>query len=429
MKPAQLIAAVVVLALLVFGITFALTYVGMPGKPPESDGEPAKLEEAKLSFVATSQTPIVVEFLKEGSVDFWFRNENAKPVVAGLLKTSCECSGGKIYLLPVGSTMSPGQESVLEKTATETTLVLNGKDGVTVQPNQVGWVRLQWSGRNEKKSFKLTLWLNARDSGTTQELETFVQFCPSYQVQAQSMPFDANDASNLPRTEALLCWSSTRRELGLTAEFVGPKGENDPLTIERVERIDEKDYPALAQRLREVNLLIGEANVLSAYRVLVTLRGVVGKTLIDAGPFNREMDLNLAEYAGEALKIRVHGSIASDVQVIGLTEGRIDFSSFKSKQGAEHKLTLQSSTPGLELEVDERTAKFLDVKPPKKQPGAEPTWEMIVKIKRGEVTGRFPRDQPEKYRDSAIYLRPVRPKNEPPARATRIPVVGAATSE
>ena len=85
-----------------------------------------------------------------GWADFWFENENEKPVTVGLYGTSCECSGAKVYLLPPGSKMAPGQEAALEKTATATQLTLRGTEGVAVRPKQVGWVRLEWSGKNRK---------------------------------------------------------------------------------------------------------------------------------------------------------------------------------------------------------------------------------------------------------------------------------------
>ena len=275
------------------------------------------------------------------------------------------------------------------------------------------------------------------DVGPFPVLEALVRFHEPLQVNVLSLPFESNLASNLPRTLSIICWSATRPEINVTAEFANSKGMFEPLVVEKIERIEAKNYAELK-----------EQKVAAAYRIDVKLRGEAklidagrfrhavgllcgsaseGKALIDAGPFHRQLVVSLAGSAASAAKIDVQGSILGDVQVIGTTSGRLEFSSFNANRDASQMLTLQSSTPDLELTVDERTAKFLNVDL-KKQAGAEPTWQLTVTVKAGEVTGTFPRDA-EKYRDSAVYVRPVRKQGEPPTRATRIPVTGSATSE
>src|SRR5262249_5874000 len=92
------------------------------------------------------------------------------------------------------------------------------------------------------------------------------------------------------------------------------------------------------------------------------------------------------------------------------------------------RVRLQSLQPGLKLEVDrERTAEFLDVKltlDTSSSASAGTAWDMVVQVKPDAVSGRFPRDAPESFRDCAVY---VRAAGDAKARATRIPVDGVAT--
>ncbi len=429
------IVAGVVLALMVFGITYALTTFGVsnnqePDVIPDKGGANQQL---KLTFLTTKQPPqddgdptkspppLDVEAKKEvPGVDFWFENKNDKPVTIGLFDTSCGCMAStQVYLLPSGSKMAPGQEANLEKMATVSTLKRRTDDSVSVAPQQVGWVRMAWKSDN-KPLVSLTLWLNSLHAGQTEILEARLQYHEPLKVIEKMQPFESIDASKLPRTISIRCWSVTRDSLKLTTRVLGGReGTVEPLVIGQPKRIDEKEYTALAPLLKERTLGV-------VYDVPITLRGQTedGKP-IDAGPFRRRVELQLDGEARDTKIVEVVGEIQGDVQVQGATAGRVDLGSFRAKDGSRDVVLRLTSEQTKKLEVDRtRTADFLKAELTPGPEEAATTWQLKVSVKKNEAIGRFPRHTPEEYRDSAVY---VRPAGDSKARATRIPVEGSAT--
>jgi hypothetical protein len=427
------ISAAVVLALMVFGITFGLTYFGTSGKQLDTVFEKANaIEKLTLSFETKKQPPppgglddelppLDVEARKEGGADYWFVNNNTKPVLLGLKEMSCgRCvAGADVFVLPPGSTMAPGKEADLEKTATVTTLTTPGSDEhATVGPKQVGWVRLKWTGENKKDALSVTLWLNAKEIGPDLKLEAHVKWHDPVKIDQATLAFEPTSAAKL-KTLPLICWSVTRNELDLTTElFGGRKGAADPVVIGKPEKLSAEEYKDIAAiRTRE-----RPGTVRVAYRIPVTVRGETedGK-LIDAGSFRRRMELTVNGHNGGAMNVEVTGQILGDVQVLGLVSSRIDFTSFDAKKGSKTEIvTLQTAKAMEELEVDDRTAQFLEVELKAPMNG---TRQMLVRVKPGAAIGRFPRESPASYNDCAVYIRP---KGMPNARLTRIAVEGSA---
>jgi hypothetical protein len=433
---AKWVVAAVVLAVMVFGITFALNFMGSSGKEGQVDttktdtGERLQLTFPKTQIPEVKPNEIVkpldAELHKPGWCDFWFENTNPKPVVVGLLKTSCTCTGAQVFLLPAGSKQQPGSEAELEKMATMTPLTVGSEEGVSVGPDQVGWVRLQWSGESKKELLSLTLWLNYKAVGPFPTLETLVRFHDALKVmQPAFVPFGGASVTRLPWTQSVVCWSATRDDMRIKGEVVGGSdGVAELLTVGEPEPLTKKEREDLAGRIPPM-----EGPVRSAYRVPLTLRDrtPAGK-LIDAGSFRRRVELMLDGEPGEMVTVLVEGDIQGDVQVVGLEKGRVEFQSFRRKTGSGPRpVRLQSLRPGLKLEVDRtRTPEFLDVELKEDASSSSETgraWDMIVRVKPDAVSGRFPRDTPE-FRDCAVY---VRPAGEAKARATRIAVDGIAT--
>jgi hypothetical protein len=436
---AKWIVAAVVLAVMVFGVTIVLQLGGFSGKggPDVEVRGGGNAEHLNLRFFTTTMPPVPegvdvkkpppldVEFRREGWADFWFENENAKPVVVGLLSTSCSCSGAQIFVLPSGSKPEPGNEATLEKTATAAPLVLGSDEGVPVGPNRVGWVRMQWSGETKKDGFSIQLWLNSRETGPFPKLETSVTFHDPFTVETLGSQGEIQAASlEQPYEIPVLCWSATRSEMQLKTEtFGGREGALEPFVVGVPQRLDDKGYKEVARQfgLKKVPL--------SVYRIPVKLRGKTDDgQLTDAGPFRRRLEVNLDGFP-HAQSVDLQGYIRGDVVVLGQPGNRVDFSSFAAKKGSPSRvLKLQSSAGVEKLEVDKaRTADFLEVElTPDEQPGGVPTWRMKMWVKPGSVGGRFPRESPAELRDSAVYVRPARVKD---ARATRIPVEGSATSD
>jgi len=96
-----------------------------------------------------------------------------------------------------------------------------------------------------------------------------------------------------------------------------------------------------------------------------------------------------------------------------------------------HPLVLESEADVMRLEMDrERTPDFLDVDLPDgpRRNGGRKLWELQLKwVPKAQAEGEFPRDE-ERYRDSAVYIRPVYAKTDGPAPpCLRIPVHGKRT--
>src|SRR5262245_53227337 len=105
MKQAQWTIAALVLAVMVFALTFAVNYLGGTAAGPGEPGAAAKrVLELDLPLGKFAPEDGLSRLEQEENVpghqDFWFVNRNAEPVTMGLDRTNCKCTEVEAYLLP-----------------------------------------------------------------------------------------------------------------------------------------------------------------------------------------------------------------------------------------------------------------------------------------------------------------------------------------
>jgi hypothetical protein len=232
-------------------------------------------------------------------------------------------------------------------------------------------------------------------------------------------------ARDLPAKGEILCWSGTRKLLKVKAKSGNAHGPaaSDPFVVGEPVPLTAEEKAALAQTARM-------RRVLCAYRIPITLRAVSedGKMPFELGPFRRWVVLTASdEDEIDPVRTVVSGRIEGDVTVGNPTDaGAIAFGVFERQRGARRTVVLQSSVPGLKLELDpdHKVPEYLKVKLDKARegPAGSRTWDLRVEVVPGGARGVFPRDDDPTYRDSALYLKTV----EKTPRTIRIPVTGTA---
>jgi len=439
MKQSQWTIAVIVLAALVFVVTFAMNYIG-GGRPPSGQKGPVEGEDDGLKALVFAQDNFRQEGEEKvpGYADFWFTNPNDKEVTLGLDKGNCRCTSVEVFLLPetrrpsvpiVGPTIAgavcPGNPATAFQALFGLTVVPlavahlqeqisgdelvrpSGYGSTTVPASAVGWVRLNWHGEragphNHGVKLLQGLKLLKLDAGTL--LHTGVRYSPK-------IGFGVLREEHLKgkgRTRNIIVWSSTRRQLHLEQEESSPSdpvkvGEPERLSVSEIERLQErhdalsKDDPAFFGR------------ILCAYRIPVTLLAESSNgTPFDLGSFQRRIPIKCKELPDPERAVLVTGWLRGIVE-IGSDEGtgsEIDFGTFASESGATRRITLYTEDPDLTLDFDsKRTPAFLKavVTRQKKDGETGQSWTLEARVVSGESPGRFPLRE-NGTEDSAIYL-------------------------
>ena len=443
MKPAQWIALLVVVTLMVFGITFAVS--SLPGR--KSSG-PKSAPVAKLTFAdletrfpagepgSPSQPPPAEYELgkdKVGTHDFWFKNENPQDLPVGVFSKTCQCTSVDLWVAPKDWTDVPEparRDEAAKKleSAVKPTPLKENEGGAVVPAGAVGLVRLTWTGdRLGEKSLSATLWMGEKGPGPTQTFEISTAFVgPVRAPKEYDLPPLALE--ELPRTVHVHCWSSTRTEFPLEVRLLHSrwKDESNPFEVGKPEPLTEDELAQLRKNLQGVK-------VLSGYKVPITLgrRSRDDKTPMDLGPF--WLHLELGTPGAEPVRRTIKGLIRGDLAPVDADAVRVDFGPFVcTKKDLYRLIQLQSGTDVTELELDkERTPNYLSVDETSLKAsdkvGGRRIWNVQVNwVPDAGPIGKFPRDD-DAYRDSAVYLRPVyadpRPQTPP---CLRIEVGGEA---
>jgi hypothetical protein len=458
MKRSQWIGALAVLVLMVFVITYALVFLDPggegDGKAPEKGQPPPQLTfEERFHPTPAGPKEFVKPIAQEARDtrhnfdDFWYENTNDTAVTVGLADSNCgRCLEVTLFVLPAADKertawlrawyaagTEEAERRLKELEARAQSVVLEkGGAGAEVPAGAVGWARLRWStaetspapqGRQAKlwfgspahPMFALEALVHVREPLRAAG-DQVRKLGPGGQLRPEDLPF---------REQDIVCWSTTRRELRLTASVLGPARvapDSDPFTVGAQQVLPADGYARFADQVREWPVLV-------AYRVPITLARVSadGKRPIDYGPFRRFVLLSLeGEKAAEAVRLCFECRIAGPLEVGGPGEdGSVRFSDFARSKGATRSVVVRTERPGLELTVDTtRTSEFLEAKLPPKPEVAEDgsrTWVLQVTVKPGAVRGRFPDPNDPRARDSAVYLRIAGDE-----RAHRVPVSGNA---
>jgi hypothetical protein len=483
MKQAQWAGAVVVLAAMVFAITFAMNYLGGSGGGDKGISvEEKKVNQLRFDVpVAPIGLPLECEANNKRTYhhDFWFKNENAEDARIGLARVSCErcIRSVQLHILPgkaverltafyagmVGRLSGAGMVARLSgpmlplaawaadlpvevaarraaQEGVEGHELMHKEAPVTVPAGAIGWVRLNWIGESVgPQALTAVLWADER-GGPKTDVQVRVMFQKALRVRAPQLYLATLRDENLGgkgHTVEIVCWSSTRPRFGLKAEAPGREHGADPFTVGKPVRLKPAELAALEAHNNRPKADVSErGRVLSGYRVPITLKRMAadGKTPVPLGPFRRGVILKMSDDEDvEHVRIDVSGRVVGLVEVEG-DEGTLSFDApFKRSDGAKAKTTLRSSAVA-ELRLDrERTKKaapFLRVDEKllatPETDGDGQTWTLRVTIPPNEARGQFPRSEDPDYEDSAIYLK-ARPKGKKqPERTIRIPVVGVA---
>jgi hypothetical protein len=465
MKTAQWVGAVVILALMVFALTFAMNYLGNSSsgtsKPPK---DMLRLTFPVSIYPEKDLPPMLSEHNQGASCDFWFVNKNDQDVKVGLVGKSCKCARVELFVLsenrqkslpyqiasrvgmlaawplaaqPVPSVPIPMGLLPLatwHETEGARQMQANAADGTTlktdappakVPANAIGWVRLTWdTNKADERVLGVELWTDDLSNLITAHLETRVHI-----LDPLLAPTDADLGTmalrDLPKTIPVYCYSCTRDTLRVQAEIdhEGRSEAADPFKIGQPVRMSDTECIELQHK---ANL----PYIRAAWRIDVTVLPTSpdGSTPIEYGRFRRFLTVRSPDEGVAPQKTMVSGTVTGPVTVGSREDdGSMVFGVFPSRLGFRQQITLQSDEPGLELEVDfKRTPDFLEVKPleePHVSPTGHRTWVLKARVLPGKVTGTLPNPADPAFRDSAIYIKT---KGDKP-RTIRIPVRGSAT--
>jgi hypothetical protein len=415
----QMIALICVVVVLVFVVTYLGVVGGIKPVTATQGATTAPTQLVQDADLPVGNEPRELEWHKEASRIFWFRNDNPEPVKVWLHSKSCKCTHVDGCVLPGDWKALSAEEK--EKRAESTNLswqTLDRDEGPAfeVPANAPLGIRLNWKGQNlGQQLLKAELKTQQKGiDGAAINLEVPLIFVQAVRISPEENTKDAADATEVSvgtlltgdvKTTKLLFWSSTRNQFSLTG--VAPEhpcvsfAQPEPLSKEECDTIGKRDgHPILA-----------------AYRVTVTIResNEAGKRL-DLGPFRKGIVMNSDEGI-EPLRAVVTGMVRGEITVGSFEDrDRIDFKSFEAGQEKTREITLTTDRTGLDLEI-EKVPDFLDAKlEPEELPAGTTgkSWRLRVTVLPNTIVGEFPRET------STIVLKT---KGDTPRRVS-IPVVG-----
>ncbi len=303
MKQSQWTLALVLLVVMVFGVTFALQYLGdlrPKGTPQPTDGTEAReltFAMKAIGVPAKGDLLIEKEVGEKGYQDFWFVNNNEQAVNVWLKGESCKCAEVQVFLAPeeykvrrsallagqlaasILNNLSPGyllsgmglvaaaeQDKPLAEAIKEVegTKLTANKNSVKVPAGATGWVRLRWGDRqgSEVTTLSAELWMDQKGLGET-KLEVGLHFLQPLRVR------DAERERQLgvlnPRYWTagkqeldIKFWSPTRKELkNVYPRLVSfrYKPEYDPFVLGQPQPLSEEEMTRFKEQLAEDELV------------------------------------------------------------------------------------------------------------------------------------------------------------------------------
>jgi hypothetical protein len=439
-KTGQLVAAIVALVFLVFGVTFAVNYLDTTGKPKDSpvvDDGPGKpilsLYVPERKFPADDQQTFEWEAKKPGSHDFWFENKNDQQVKVGLNTKNCTCSSVELVSAPpdapIKQEMLKDKAKMQELEAKLKPMPLEHGEAVVVPAGATGWVRLRWSGAKPIDRLVAELWTTDKANGDRIKLETLVTILGAMLVDSPTREKDVGvvRAGSGANKAEIIVFSCTRDSLKLRKpEAVeGQALPGKPFTVSEAVEVSAEDREKLDKEFQDKGL---PSHLKCAYRITVTVRerSEDGKEVLDIGPFRRHVRIASADEGIDPVEVVISGTVEGEVAVLGAEQGRVLLNNFSSARGKQHTVTLQADSENVELTVD-KTPDFIKATlAPKTVSFGRNTWRMTIEVPPNKIAGAFPRADDPDLRDSAIYLT-VKTKDAP-ARRIRIPVQGIAST-
>jgi hypothetical protein len=418
---AQWIGAVVLLAVMVFGITFALNYLGRPktpagGGPGPDDTNiiPARsLRFARTVFPESEKEPgVEAELNASGHYDFWFANDNDEDLAVGLKSKGCRCSNIEMKVMPPEWKQNFLKLAEANKKATLQEQLrfagevddshlrqLEGKEKPVVVEHSgtfgkvpagaFGRIRVQWKrDKGGPQVLWAQLWTDQPDNESAR-LQLKVLILEPLQTRPE-WPMGTILARDLPTKDfAIVCWSATRKSIKVKADRASAHQEakSDPFVVGQ-------PVPMSDQEREQVAQATGMRRIQCAYRIPITLRAVSedGSMPFDLGPFRRWVVLTAGGDEGiDPVRTVVSGRIEGDVTVGSPNDaGMVSFGVFERQRGARRTVTLQSTLPGLELKLDpdHKVPDYLQVKLSEKAEtgqGGNRTWKLHVEASPGRA--------------------------------------------
>ncbi len=462
MKASQGIFAAILLSIMVFGLTFAMNYLGgfndskssviNKEKPITTTVANDEASNQELTFLqkvypADGISAIENEFKIGGGQDYLFSNDGPKNLRVGLDSKNCTCTSVLIYSIPnewlknnffladskgvydlsklevMLSTV--GVKAELEKEITP--VALEKYEEPLLAPGSIGWVRLKWKtekmGPNRLTS---NLWMGKKGSGNEVRLEAMVNVQSALFVDQAEVSVDVLSPLISEKKVVLKCYSSTRKAFDFVARISRPRPD-ETLVVS-------KPIPLTQDELRADEKLLNMPILLSGYRVPISVSYSVpgGKDLMELGPFSRQIEFIISKYDGKELEqdtrveSRITGKVEGEFRILDAEQkGRLSFGVFPRTLGTKKELKIETDLPNIDLELDAlKTVPYLKVKGAPGWPqdvAGRRTWKYLIEILPNTVSGPFPRDD-EFFRDSAFYLK----SKGNAGRSIRIPAEGRA---
>ncbi len=446
MKTARYVGLLAVVTVIVFGITFAMSYL-----PAMRGGGPKKSASRAILTFADSETryppaepgvaalPAEVEY-GTASHDFWFQNNNPQDLPVGLFEKSCQCTSVELLVAPKEwkNVPEPAKRAEAAETiaASAPRTDVREKDNAVVVPaGAVGLVRLTWKSspehdRQGPKSLTARLWMGEIGSGPTQQFDINTIIVPAVRAAASENvgPFALGD---LPQTVYVRCYSSTRTAFPLEVNPLLNRGKegSSPFEVGTPEPLNPEELAKLLAELQSNKQPVRA--VLSGYRIPIKLLKVAKDktTPMDAGPFRLRLELKTE--GDEPVETSITGLTRGDLSPLGGQLGVVDFGPFDSGARTSQLIQVESGADVKGLELDHaRTADFLtvvgvdasktgDFLPIKVDPqlvGGRLVWNLEVQWVPGSPSGVLPPG-------TAVYVRPVYAKKAdgPPPACLRTP--------
>ena len=462
MKSSQGIIAVLLFVVMVFGLTFAMNYLGglnevknpVQNKDNDStkssdnadDGSNQELTFLQKTYPSDGISAIENEYKLGGLQDYLFAHEGLLPLKIGLDSKNCTCTSvlvfelpaewlkinnskdamGKINLMKIEEELSKVDvKANLEKQITPIPLEKNEQP--ILKAGSVGWIRLQW--KTEKMGpnrLTANIWMGKKGGGNESRLEALVNVQAALFVNPVELAIDVLSPLVSEKKVAFKCYSSTRKSFDLIVKMTRPRpdetiiiGKPVPLTIEELKN-DEKQFAG--------------APLLSGYLVPITASYSVpgGKDLMELGPFTRQIEFIITKNNQKDLEsdtrveAKITGKVEGEFRILDAEQrGRLSMGVFQRGLGSKKELKIETDLQGIDLELDiAKTTPYLKVKLVSGWPqdlSGRRTWKYSVEIAPNTVSGPFPRDD-EFFRDSSFYLK----SQGNSSRSIRIPVEGRA---
>ena len=226
MKSSQGIIAVLLFVVMVFGLTFAMNYLGgfnevknpvqiKDNNSTKSTDNPDDGSNQELTFLqkiypSDGITALENEYKMGGMQDYLFAHEGLLPLKIGLDSKNCTCTSvlvfelptewlrdnsskdamGKINLMNIEAELSKADvKATLEKQITPVPLEKNEQP--ILNPGSVGWIRLQW--KTEKigpNRLTANMWMGKKGGGNESRLEALVNVQAALFVNPVEIPID-----------------------------------------------------------------------------------------------------------------------------------------------------------------------------------------------------------------------------------------------